>query len=78
MMVLATDIVTGAPLPDQDITVRRNITHTYTDTWNSVLGTTSRSYLPLSSQAYAPGVAIGRTGKDGFLDVKIDSLKDPS
>lgn len=36
MLFLVTDISTGAPLPDQDITVMRNITRTYTEKWDSV------------------------------------------
>lgn len=34
--------------------------------------------MPLATQAFAPGVALGRSGKDGFLEVKLDSLKDAS
>lgn len=78
IMVLATDVSTGKPLADQSITVMRNISRTYTETWNDATSQTVRTYLPLSSQAFAPGISLGRTDASGFLQVSLDSLRDVS
>ncbi len=78
IMILATDVSTGAPLAGQNITVMRNISRTYTESWNDATSQTVRTYLPLSSQAFAPGVSLGRTDAAGFLQVSLDTLKDSS
>lgn len=75
MMFFVTDILTGKPLADQEITLMRNITRTYEESWNSTTNETERTYLPFSTQAFATGIVIGRTNKEGFLDTKLDGLQ---
>ena len=74
MLFLATDIITGKPLPDQEITLLRNISRTHTEKWDPVTGNTEKIYLPLTTQAFATGIVIGRTDGEGYLDKKIDTL----
>ena len=78
LMILATDIATGVPLGGQDITIKRNITRTYTETWNGSTQVSERHYIPLTSQAFASGISLGRTDPEGFLEMKVDSIKDGS
>jgi alpha-2-macroglobulin len=75
MMILTTDISTGLPLPDQEITVMRNISRTHTEKWDPVTGKTDKIYLPLTNQSFATGVVIGKTDARWYLDTKIDTLK---
>lgn len=74
MLFLATDIVTGKPLPDQEITLLRNISRTHTEKWDPITGNTEKTYLPLTTQAFATGIVIGRTDGEGYLDKKVDTL----
>lgn len=53
----------------------RNITRTHIEKWNSTTQKTDIEYVPLSAQSFATGVVLGRTDANGFLDVKIESLK---
>lgn len=75
LMILVTDISTGKPLADQEITVMRNITRTHIEKWNSTTQKTDIEYIPLSAQNFATGVVLGRTNANGFLEVKVESLK---
>ena len=61
MMVLATDISTGKPLPDQEITLMRNISRTHTEKWDPNTGKTDKLYLPLTTQSFATGIVVGKT-----------------
>jgi hypothetical protein len=61
MMVLATDIATGKPRPDTQITLMRNISRTHTEKWDPLTGKTENIYLPLTTQSFATGIVIGRT-----------------
>jgi hypothetical protein len=74
MMVLATDIKTGNPLPDQNIRVMRNISRTHTERWDPNTGIVERQYLPLTAQAFATGISLGKTDGEGFIDTRITSL----
>lgn len=73
-MFLITDISTGKPLANQEITVMRNITRTYHERWNSTTNETDREYTPVTSQAFASGMILGRTNDQGFLDVNVKTL----
>jgi alpha-2-macroglobulin len=75
MMVLATDILTGKPREWQEITLLRNISRTYIEKWNQKTGQVEREYIPLLSQAFATGISIGKTDKDGYVDQSVDTLK---
>jgi uncharacterized protein YfaS (alpha-2-macroglobulin family) len=74
MMILATDLTTGLPLQDQEITIMRNISRTHTEKWDPVTGKTDKIYLPLTAQAFATGIIIGKTDRDWYLDTKLDTL----
>lgn len=71
LFFLVTDLTTGKPLPDQEITVMRNITRTYTETWNPTTYQSDREYLPLTTQAFATGIVLGRTNSEGILEAKV-------
>lgn len=58
ILVLATDLATGKPLPDQQITAMRNITRTYVDKYDPNTQTSSKEYLPLSAQNFATGIIL--------------------
>lgn len=75
MMFLVTDLSTGKPLADQEITVMRNVSNTHINKWNSVTQKVDVEYLPLTAQSFATGVVIWKTNADWFLETKIDSLK---
>ncbi|MBP6981565.1 hypothetical protein KBB25_02220, partial [Candidatus Gracilibacteria bacterium] len=75
IIVLATDLATGKPLPDQQITAMRNITRTYVDKYDPNTQTSSKEYLPLSSQNFATGIILGKTNSEGFLDLQLDTFK---
>jgi len=74
MMFLVTNIKTGEPIANQEITVMRNVTQTYHEKWNQDTNETTREYIPLTSQAFATGIILGRTNSGGFLDVSLSSL----
>lgn len=71
MFFLVTDMNTMKPLPDQEITVMRNITRTYSEKWNPDTSTVDREYLPLTTQAFATGIVLGRTNSEGILETKV-------
>ena len=56
----------------------RNITRTYAETWNQTTQMSERHYLPLTNQAFATGISLGRTDASGFLEITLDSLRDAS
>lgn len=74
MMFLVTDLSTGKPLANQEVRVMRNITRSYIERWNPETSQSEREYLPLTAQAFATGVIIGKTNNDGFLDVSLETL----
>lgn len=61
MMFLVTDMKSGKPLANQEITVMRNISRTYHETWNATTNQADRQYIPLTSQAFATGIILGKT-----------------
>lgn len=75
ILILATDLATGKPLPGQEITAMRNITRTYIDKWNQDTQTSTKEYLPLSAQNFATGIILGKTDSGGFLEMRLDTLK---
>jgi hypothetical protein len=58
MMFLATDLSTGEPRMNQDITLHKNILRTYTETWDSISQKSLRTYLPFTNRAFATGVLL--------------------
>ena len=74
MMILATDISTGKPLPDQEIKLLRNISRTHTEKWDPNTGKTEKLYLPLTTQSFATGVIIGKTDGQGYVDTQVETL----
>lgn len=64
IMFLVTDIKTGEPLANQEVTVMRNVIRTYHEQWDSNTNETTREYIPLTSQAFATGVILGRTNNE--------------
>lgn len=75
MMVLATDILTGKPRENQDITLSRNISRTHKERWDSANQRVEKEYIPLTSQAFATGIIMGKTNSAGYADSKIDTLQ---
>jgi MG2 domain/Bacterial Alpha-2-macroglobulin MG10 domain/Alpha-2-macroglobulin family/A-macroglobulin TED domain/Alpha-2-macroglobulin bait region domain len=67
MQFLATDIRTGEPRGEQDITIRNNISQLYTQSWNQGNQTYDISYIPLSSLSWGTGMILGKTTRDGTL-----------
>lgn len=67
MQVLATDIRTGEPRGEQDITLRNNISQLYTQSWNQGKQAYDISYIPLSSLSWGTGMTLGKTTRDGTL-----------
>ncbi len=67
MQLLATDIRTGAPRSEQDITLKNNISQLYTQNWNSGKNTYDIVYTPLSTLSWGTGMILGKTAKDGTL-----------
>ena len=74
MMFLVTDMTSGKPLANQEITVMRNISRSYRETWNAATNQIDRQYIPLSTQAFATGIILGKTNDQGFLDVSTVTL----
>ncbi len=74
MDFLVTDINTGKPRDNQSIRVYKNITRTYTEEWDSILGRSVKTYLPFTNRAFATGVILGNTRWDGVLSVKKNEL----
>ncbi len=74
MMILATDMTTGKPLPDQEIKLLRNISRTHTEKWDPNTGRTDKIYLPLTTNSFATGIIIGRTNAQGYVDTKVETL----
>ncbi len=75
ILALVTDISTWAPLADQEIVVRRNVSRTYSEKRNPDTGQSEKTYLPLSTQAFATGIVLGRTNSLWMLETKVDTLK---
>jgi uncharacterized protein YfaS (alpha-2-macroglobulin family) len=75
MMFLATDIQTGKPRADLDVTLLRNVSRTHIEKWNPTTQVVEKEYIPFTSQAFATGVVVGKTTSDGYVDTKVDSLK---
>ncbi|MBX9809011.1 hypothetical protein K2X92_01310, partial [Candidatus Gracilibacteria bacterium] len=67
MQFLATDIQTGKPRENQDITLKKNIAQLYKQDWNSAKGAYDITYTPLSMTSWGTGVSLGRTTSDGIL-----------
>lgn len=65
--MLATDIRTGEPRSEQDITLRENISQLYTQSWNQGKQAYDITYTPLSSLSWGTGIILGKTSKDGTL-----------
>ncbi len=65
--LLATDIRTGEPRSEQDITLRENISQLYTQSWNQGKETYDITYTPLSLLSWGTGIILGKTSKDGTL-----------
>lgn len=74
MNFLVTDLKTGAPRADQSLTLRKNILQTYTESWDPVLNRSIKEYLPFTNRAFSTGSMVGKTEKDGTLNIKKDSL----
>ncbi len=73
MQFLATDIRTGEPRSEQDITLRNNISQLYTQNWNQSKQAYDITYTPLSALSWGTGMILGKTAKDGTLQKdKID------
>jgi hypothetical protein len=49
---LATDIKTGEPRKDQEITIKQNISSLYTQNWNNTKNNYDITYVPLNSQSW--------------------------
>ncbi len=67
IQVLATDIRTGEPRQEQDITIRNNISQLYTQAWNNGKNKYDITYTPLSALSWGTGILLGKTTKDGTL-----------
>jgi len=52
MQFLATDIRTGEPRPNQDITLRSNIAQLFKQNWNNSTNTYDIEYTPLSAASW--------------------------
>lgn len=76
MEFLVTDITTGKPIPNQSVTLSRNISRTYTEQWNQDTQQYDVTYLPLSTASFAPGVSVGQTDGAGFLSAKKETLRE--
>ncbi|NRH21094.1 hypothetical protein HOO68_03555 [Candidatus Gracilibacteria bacterium] len=68
MQFLATDIRTGEPRPNQDITLRSNIAQLFKQNWNNSTNTYDIEYTPLSAASWGSGIVLGRTQADGTLE----------
>jgi hypothetical protein len=55
---LATDIRTGEPRANQNITLKNNISQVYTQNWNSSKNTYDIAYTPLSQASWGTGVVV--------------------
>lgn len=75
MQFLATDIRTGEPRPNQDITLRSNIAQLFKQNWNNSTNTYDIEYTPLSAASWWSGIVLGRTKSDGTLEKNKVSLE---
>jgi uncharacterized protein YfaS (alpha-2-macroglobulin family) len=76
MSFLVTDLQTLKPLSGQNITLRKNISRTYTDEWNEKEQKYDTKYLPLSTTNFSTGIILGSTDALGYFTIKKDSLID--
>lgn len=67
MQFLATDIRTGEPRPNQDITLRSNIAQLFKQNWNNSTNAYDIEYTPLGSASWGSGISLWRTQWDGTL-----------
>lgn len=74
MQILATDISTGKPRSDMEVTLMRNISRTHTEKWDPLTGKTENIYLPLTMASFATGIVIWRTDSIGKISTKKDTL----
>lgn len=74
MLVHAVDIATGKPRENQVVNLTRNISRTHKERWDGVNQRVEKEYIPLTSQAFATGVSIGTTNREGFAEAKIETL----
>lgn len=74
-LFLVTDSITGKPLKDQEILIRRNITRTYTEYLDTTTNQRVRADAPPLAQAFSTGKILGNTDADGFLRVHLDRLE---
>lgn len=68
-----TDIATGKPIANQQITIMKNIGDLYKRTWNEASGSYDVAYYPLSHKVFDDPIVLGNTDKDGILSVDIDN-----
>jgi hypothetical protein len=67
MQFLTTDIRTGKPRDNQEITLKKNISQLFLQNWNNTKNTYDITYTPLSTISWGSGVSIGKTGIDGVI-----------
>ena len=68
MQFLATDIRTGQPRENQEITLKKNISQLFTQNWNSTKNSYDISYIPLGAISWGSGVSLGKTKIDGTIE----------
>lgn len=67
MQLLATDIRTGEPRVNQEITLRNNISQLYKQNWNSAANAYDIEYTPLWAASWWSGMSLWKTTADGVL-----------
>ncbi len=67
VQLLATDIKTGEPRVNQDITLKNNISQLSKREWNSVKNAYDTTYTPLGAISWWTGISLGKTQTDGTL-----------